>query len=340
MELKKIFALTTVSLILIMTLSSDNLNRAFTEGQNSSVEDQNSSPAGQEFTAAGLKLSAEGLKASATEQLNSFATGCLNDSATEGSNSSAAPEQIKEAVEFRDLLFRYVNGQDGKYGIYYKSTGTGIEFGINSSDAFDAASTVKVPMNLYIIKQYEEGTLSPDQKYKYLEKDYSAGTGIMAGKKFGTEFKIRELCKHSIEVSDNVATNILLRNIGRPVLKEYMRKIGGEVIDPVENITCPKDMALYLGEVLKLYESGNPYGAELMGYLLNTVFNDRIPKLLPPTVKIAHKIGSQVRAYHDVGIVFTDKPFILAVMSENVDMNISINIIAEISKKAYDFTIN
>lgn len=257
----------------------------------------------------------------------------------EGQTALVTAERIREAAEFRDSLLRYAEKQDGKYGIYYKNTVTGIEFGINSTDVYDAASTVKVPMNLYIINQYEEGTLSPDQKYEYLEEDYTAGTGILVGKTIGTEFTIRELCKYSIEVSDNVATNILLRNIGRPILKAYMRRIGGVVIDDTENVSCPKDMALYLEEVLKLYNNGNPYGIELMEYLLNTIFNDRIPKLLPPGIKAAHKIGSQVRAYHDVGIVFTEEPFILAVMSKDVNMDASINIIADIAKKSYDFTV-
>ncbi|MDD4494442.1 MAG: class A beta-lactamase-related serine hydrolase [Eubacteriales bacterium] len=249
-------------------------------------------------------------------------------------------DKIRAAVEFRDELVRYIDDLAGKYGISYKSIDGTIEFGINDADVYTAASTIKVPMNLYIIKQFQAGVLDPEQKYTYTKQDYEGGTGILQTRKYGSEFTIRELCKHSIEVSDNVATNILLRNVGRTNLKAYMREVGGVVVQDGKNISCPKDMTLYLQIIYDLYKSGDPYAAELMDYLQNTIYNDRIPKLLPPEIKVAHKIGSQVRAYHDVGIVFTEKPFIISVMTDDVAMQTSIDAIAEISKRAHDFSVN
>lgn len=90
--------------------------------------------------------------------------------------------------------------------------------------------------------------------------------------------------------------------------------------------------------VYEFYQSNDSLGKELMNYFENTIFNDRIPKLLPKDVRVAHKIGNQVGAYHDVGVVFSDEPYVISIMSRNVDDETeACEVIANISKKVYDF---
>lgn len=73
--------------------------------------------------------------------------------------------------------------------------------------------------------------------------------------------------------------------------------------------------------------------------LQNTMWNDRINKLLPKDVKVAHKIGNYEGVYNDVGIVFAEEPYVLAVMSENADQSVASDVIAQISKKIYDYMV-
>ena len=42
-------------------------------------------------------------------------------------------------------------------------------------------------------------------------------------------------------------------------------------------------------------------------------------------------------SYHDVGIVFSDRPYIISIMSKNIDVSEVYKVIANISKKVYDF---
>jgi beta-lactamase class A len=119
--------------------------------------------------------------------------------------------------------------------------------------------------------------------------------------------------------------------------------LGGTIVVD-RNISCPKDMALYMKRVYEFSKSNKVLGGQLINYLENTVFNDRIPKLLPKSVKVAHKIGNYWdeewgMAFHDVGIIYTKKPYILAVMSRNVNDSEAFNVIAAISKKVYDFQV-
>ena len=54
-------------------------------------------------------------------------------------------------------------------------------------------------------------------------------------------------------------------------------------------------------------------------------------------MKVAHKIGNQTKTANDVGIVFGKHPYVLSVMTEDVDFGTACNNIAALSKKIFDF---
>ncbi|MCX7745605.1 MAG: class A beta-lactamase-related serine hydrolase [Clostridia bacterium] len=234
--------------------------------------------------------------------------------------------------ELNDYL-RHCNGQ---YGVYLIDLVDNNEFGINYLDTYNAASTTKIPLNLYLYQKVLEGAIQLKDTLTYKKEDFEEGTGEIQYRSFGESYTIRELSKFSIVYSDNVATNMLFRIIGRDTLKRYMRDLGGVVVDEKENVSCPRDMALYMKLVYTFYKKNDKLGPELMKNFENTVFNDRLPAQLPKSIKVAHKTGDQVKAVHDIGIIFTGKPYVLAVMSKNVEAEEGAKVIAEISKKVYD----
>jgi|GEM_PF-546353 len=247
-------------------------------------------------------------------------------------------DEVKDLSVLKSDIESYIKKFSGEYGIYYINLVDGSEFGINETTEYIAASTIKIPINLYLYKKIEAGSVNGDGLMTYLQSDYEGGTGKLQYEKVGSRYTVKELSRLSIEVSDNVATNILLRLLGRNNVKDYMRELGGTVVSDADNVSCPKDMALYMKRVYEFYQSNDSLGKELMNYFENTIFNDRIPKLLPKDVRVAHKIGNQVGAYHDVGVVFSDEPYVISIMSRNVDDETeACEVIANISKKVYDF---
>jgi len=74
--------------------------------------------------------------------------------------------------------------------------------------------------------------------------------------------------------------------------------------------------------------------------LQNTEWNDRINKFLPADVKVSHKIGTFTNVYNDVGIVFASEPYVVAIMSEDIEHEVASDVIGEISKRIYDFVEN
>lgn len=252
-------------------------------------------------------------------------------------STSALQRDTKKTESLKTALNQYLSTLKGHYGIYYYNLYTGDELGINESDEFTAASTIKVPLNVMLYEKILNGEINPNSTLKYIEEDYEEGTGIIQTEQFGKIYSIKELSRLSIAKSDNVATNMLLRFFGRWNLKSYMRETGAAVVDDTRNISCPKDMGLFMEKVYELCKDNNEITNSLMDSLLNTDFNDRIPAKLPKNVKVAHKIGTQVGVVNDVGIVFADRPYIIAIMSKDVVEADAVNSLAEISRIIYEF---
>ncbi len=249
-------------------------------------------------------------------------------------------QQIQESESLDKLkteIADYTKNYQGQYGVYYYDLTTGQEFGINDEDEYPGASTEKVPINLYLYNQIKAGAVNPQWTLTYLQEDYEDGTGSIQYQKVGTQYSIEELSQLSIVDSDNVATNMLVRFLGIQNIKDYMQQVGGQVVVDGQNVSSPRDMGLYMKLVYEFCENSGTLGNELMNNFLNTnLYNDRLPALLPKSVKVAHKIGNDVGVVNDIGIVFADKPYIVAVMSKGVNEEEAPTVIANISKMIYD----
>ncbi|MCR4434933.1 MAG: class A beta-lactamase-related serine hydrolase [Clostridiales bacterium] len=265
------------------------------------------------------------------------------DGNKESFEASPPDEDTVARINPQDMEFlkkdleEYIKKYNGKYGIYYYNLADGSEFGINHEEEYSAASTIKIPLNIYLYEKIKSGEVDPQETLTYLQEDYEEGTGTIRYEKVGKKYTLKELSRLSIVCSDNVAANMLFRYLGAYNIKQYMREMGGTVVKDDENVSCPKDMGLYMKKVYEFYQKEGALGEELMNYFLNTEYNDRIPALLPSDIKVAHKIGTQVRVFNDVGIIYADRPYILSIMTKEIDEDVAADAIANISKKVYDY---
>ena len=112
--------------------------------------------------------------------------------------------------------------------------------------------------------------------------------------------------------------------------------------------STPEDML----RCLRLIAEGK-FGSEettqgILGVLKNCATNQRIPRLLPPGVAVAHKTGSLNRVCNDMGIVYTKKGAYILVLFYNgncatrevynadVKHCIGETMLAELSREIYD----
>lgn len=247
------------------------------------------------------------------------------------------PENI---TGLKEELQDYISEQNGKYGLYFKSLVTDEAFGINDRDEYIAASTTKLPMNLLLYKRVAAGEVDLNSKLVYQKEDYEQGTGIIQNSSYGTEYTIRETSRLSIVNSDNCGINMIIRLLGIDTIRKYMQELGGTVYYGNEHRSCPYDLAIYTEELYRFYQKTPEVAGLLIEDLQNTQWNDRINKHLPDDVKVSHKIGNFPGVYNDVGIVFANEPYVLAIMSDGTNLEVASEVIAEMSKRIYDYIEN
>lgn len=192
----------------------------------------------------------------------------------------------------------------------------GASVAYNVREDFRCASTYKALVSLYIYKKAEAGELSLDEKLTYTRSDYYSGSGIIKSYSVGTRFTLRQLADYSIRYSDNIAFVMLQRYIDDADLIEFVKSLGCENYSQSEfawpNITA-LDASLWWAEIYKYSQTGK-YGQELYNVYLNathTIIRDALGK----AHSVAHKSGSISHYYHDCGVVESEDPYILIMLS-------------------------
>ena len=257
-----------------------------------------------------------------------------------------APARAEEApVDYSPLqkqIADYLATKQGTYGVFFKDLPSGRSFGINDTVPIPAASTVKVPIVLYINQLAAEGKLDWNEKVVYSSQtDYREGAGILhMVATDGDKYSIRVLSNLAITVSDNVATAILIRRLGLERINDFMRSIGGKTVYPEgQNITTAADMGTYVQAVLDFAPKRPDLGGRLLDDLAHTVYNVGLPGQLPPNTVVPHKEGDLPDMAGDIGVVYSSRPYILVVLAKDISNpdRVFAEDIARTSKMAYDF---
>lgn len=209
-----------------------------------------------------------------------------------------------------------VRGKQGEYGVYARRKGQKGSLTINEAEVFPAASLMKLPVMVALYQEAEAGRMSLDEEYKLVEGDKLPGAGVLAAKPAGTVYSYRQLVQLMAHYSDNTAFKIVRRRLGDELIQRKIEELGMSRTSLAKNETTPVDMGLLWEKLMNGKVLTVGHREELLGFLTNTAFEDRIPAGVPEGVRVVHKIGTDLGVYSDSGIVFADAPFVLVVMSK------------------------
>ncbi|MDI6871068.1 MAG: class A beta-lactamase-related serine hydrolase [Bacillota bacterium] len=241
----------------------------------------------------------------------------------------------------RERLRAYLATRPARYSVYFKDLTSGASFGIDEYRPVHAASTVKVPIVLYLNTLVAEGKASWDTRLTYRAADhYQTGAGILhMVAADGDTYSLRVLANLAITISDNVATRMLLEYLGRENVAAFMRRLGGTTVYPGgENLSTARDMAIYVEAVLDFAKKNPALGERLLDDLAHSIYHVGLPGELPPSVRVAHKEGDVTGVSDDVGVVFAKRPFIFTVLSDGqADPLAGFKEIARLTRIAYDY---
>jgi beta-lactamase class A len=105
------------------------------------------------------------------------------------------------------------------------------------------------------------------------------------------------------------------------------------------NKTSNKDMEILFKKIVNGQIVNTALTAELLGFLKDSDFEDRIPALLPKDATVYHKVGTGVGEIHDAGVVVSGKmKYYIGIFTESVrDMDGAATLSAQISKTVFDY---
>ncbi|WP_320674800.1 serine hydrolase [Prochlorococcus sp. MIT 1341] len=205
---------------------------------------------------------------------------------------------------------------DGRYAKY------------NPDIELPAASSIKTAVLIALLQQVETGKIRWNELLELKEDVIAGGAGWMALKPIGTVFPVHDTATEMIRVSDNTATNLLIKRIGgldflnanfkalglkSTIINNFLPDLSGT------NITSARDLAM----AIALVDTGKVLGTrarDLFREVMSTSVSNRLipagllkglgvneedpdKTLLIKGYRVYNKTGDIGIAYADAGLI-------------------------------------
>lgn len=193
------------------------------------------------------------------------------------------------------------------------------------------ASTLKVLLLIEAHAQAIDGSFRWTEEHSLQAGEIVGGTGSFQNERVGSSWTYLQYARRMIAESDNTASNILLRRLGRDAVNRRAERLGlavtrfeREFMDfesrrrGHENWTTAREMGQVMRAILRR-EILTPAACDEMIALLEHTSRGRIAAGVPKQIAVGHKSGSLTGLRHDVGWVrVPGNPYVLSVFLDNV----------------------
>ena len=271
---------------------------------------------------------------------------------------SANFDNMKQQIQ------KIIDTAKGSYAVAFKDLKTGESISINGSEIFHAASTMKVPVMMEVFLQVNQRKFSLTDsiliknEFKSIvdgseySLDSSNDSDPELYKYIGSKQPLFSLMERMIDMSSNLATNLIIDLVGAQNVNNTMKKLGVKnlkVLRGVEdqkafdsglnNVTSADDQVILYEKLAKGKFINKQSCRQMIDILSKQKHNEIIPAHLPSNVLVAHKTGSITGVEHDGGIIFLPDghSYVLVLLSKNLpDIKVGIGTLAKISKLIYE----
>jgi beta-lactamase class A len=223
-----------------------------------------------------------------------------------------------------------VAGRKESYGVAFLDLTSGASFSLNEKKVFHAASTMKTPVMLELLRRVDAGELSLDREIEVVNEFKSLVDGSpftleleavedgqvapLLGKKASLAFLMKEM----IVRSSNLATNLLLSMLGPGSVQRFADELGAPTVHVrrcvedgkayekgLNNETDAAGMAALLRAAIETPKLSPHAKALAWDTLAAQTWNEEIPAGLHPQsgAVVAHKTGWISTARHDAAVV-------------------------------------
>jgi len=249
-------------------------------------------------------------------------------------------------------------------GLYFRALGTPDSLLVGAAEQFHAASTMKLPVMIQVFRDADAGLLSlgdsltvtrtftslVDGSPYDLDKADDSDSSLYL--RVGGKASIRELLDLMITRSSNLATNVLVAQVGAPRTQATARSLGAGAImvlrgvedgkayaAGLNNTTTARDLGVLLASLAQ-HRAATPASCDsMLAILSRQEFHEGIPASVPPGTRVAHKtgwIGGVV--YHDAAIVYPPSggSYVLVVLTGGIKADtVAYNLVADLSRLVY-----
>ena len=222
----------------------------------------------------------------------------------------------------------------GDTGVYVKNLITGESWARGEDVPVCAASVIKIPVMITVFRLAQEGRLDLGEMHALRDEERLPSCGTLKAMHTGIEMTLLDLVKLMIIVSDNAATNIMIRRVGMNEVNETLRQMGCTrsvlrrlLFDSeasrrgIQNDITAGEMGMLLegmhrGEIVSTQAS-----RQMLDILLDQRLNGKLPFFVDSMgIDVAHKTGEDDGISHDVGIVYADEPLVCCFVGEHVNV--------------------
>ena len=267
---------------------------------------------------------------------SSAAIGATPMAATTSRHWEASADGIVPDATLASRLDHALLGVDGQIGVAVKDLGSGRGAVLNGDLELPAASLYKLPV-LYAVfdaglRMAEELPITDDAL------SYDAGTMELGA---GEGLSVAEALERMITISDNTSAVMLGGRVGPSRVNSSIAALGMSTTHySLTRMTTSSLDILHLLDLLARGRAVSPAAsADMLHLLLRQRVNDRLPRLLPDAIRVAHKTGNLPGTVNDVGIVYGPSATlaIAVLVSDTTDEAAAATGIARVAQAAFAY---
>jgi beta-lactamase class A len=209
----------------------------------------------------------------------------------------------QEKIEKTKKLFKEAtDDHSGIYAFYIYDIKGDYFYGLNYKEKMQAASLIKLPVMYMAIK----------------------------------EDKNKDLVEAMGKRSDNSAFIKMVEILGKENVNKTISDLGMPNTSLSENTTTPEEIGqffkkLYNNELLDSVKT-----KELEHDMTDTIFENWLRPGIPSNIILVHKYGREIHCVNDAGIIMSDKPFVMVIMTDGVIEREADDLIPKLAKLLYD----
>lgn len=231
------------------------------------------------------------------------------------------------------MVLSRLEALSGEIGFFYRNLVSGETLEYRADELLESASVIKLPMFAAILKWSAEGIADLQEAITMTDADKLPSCGALQFFPAPMSVDIETLCKLMITLSDNTATNLLLRRFGMETFNAEFKRMGLQkshierfLFDAeaskrgLENRVTARETGVLLEQIWHRTFVNEQVSAYMEDVLRRQQIKHKTRGYLPRSIPAANKTGEDDGITNDAALIFAEQPFVVCFLSNHTDV--------------------